>query len=227
MITYPMSPLRIVIFLLAITFTLLTLHLICLYAQFFLLKPSPLAWMFYFDKRMNIPFFFSMALLLTGAVSSYGIFTSPRESPARRRFWKTLSLLLASIGIDKLLHLHNKVRTATATLTGIYDPASPIYHIWTLPYVLFLVYISFRFKNSFGALPRRTKKRIILAFALIITGGLFLELAGVYYAWLHHGTSDFYHVLIKTTEELFQILGLVMIIFTMADHRRRLDVGAA
>lgn len=225
MITNPMSPARIITLLVSITFILLTIHLACVYVEFFLQAPYPFAWVFYFDKRMTIPFFFSMGLLVAGAALSYRIFLSPLESPSRSRFWNTLSLLLASIAFDKFFHLHNKVRTATATVTGIYDPASPLYHIWTLPYVLFLIYIVFRFRNSFGALPSLTKKRMSLAFALVVTGGLFLELAGVYYSWLHHWTSDFYHVLIKTTEELFQILGFVVIIFALADHRRQLKAG--
>lgn len=220
-----MPPTRIATVLLGITFTSLAIHLVCVYAQFFLQNPYPFAWMFYFDKRMNIPFFFSMGLLLAGAVLSYTVFVSPLESPSRRRFWSTLSLLLACIAVDKLLHLHNTVRTATANMTGIYDPASPLYHVWTLPYVLFLLYIVLKFKNSFGTLPMLTKTRMTLAFALVITGGLFLELAGVYYSWLHQWTSDFYHVLIKTTEEFFQILGFVMIIFTLADYRRHLETG--
>ena len=221
-----MNPARTAIVLLGITSILLIVHLLCVRAEFFLQGPYPFAWMFYFDKRMNIPFFFSLGLLLGGAVLSYKIFLSPQETPARRPFWNTLSLLLVCIAIDKFFHLHNKARTATAHLTGIYDPAVPLYHIWTLPYILFLILMVLRFRNSFGSLPALTRKRMTLAFVLVIAGGLFLELAGVYYSWLHHWTSDFYHVLIKTTEELFQILGFVMIIDALADYRRRQKVGA-
>lgn len=221
-----MSPKRIATVLLGITFILLTIHLVCVYAQFFHQDTYPFAWMFYFDKRMNIPFFFSMGLLLAGAVLSYQVFISPLEDPSRRRFWNTLSILLGCVAIDKFFHLHNKARTATAHITGIYDPSSPLYHIWTLPYVLFLLFILLRLRNSFGTLPAYTKRRMILAFALVAAGGLFLELAGVYYSRLHNGTSDFRHILIKTMEELLQILGFLTVIFTLADHRRQLEAGA-
>jgi hypothetical protein len=223
MLRYLFHPRRIVISLLIITFILLCIHLLCVYASFILDSPYSFSWKFYFDKRMNIPFFFSVGLLLLSAYFTYKISVSPFEIPSRLEFWKTLCILIGFIALDKFFHLHNKARTITSAITSTNDATSPFYYLWTIPYLAFIGYIGVRLKRSFVPLPEPIKKQLITACALFATGAIVLEVAGIYYAHLHSGESDLYHVLIKTSEDLLQILGTVMLIYSLIRHFRRLE----
>lgn len=222
-----LHPRRLANCLLVITFLLVSIHLLCVYTSFMLERPCSFAWKFYFDKRMNIPFFFSVGLLLLCVYFIVKLSVSPLEIASRKEWWKALTILTAFFTIDKLFHLHNKARTTTSNIIDVYDPTAPLYYVWTIPYIAFIAYLFLRLRRSFTHLPDPTKKQLTLAGVLLIIGGIVLELTGVYYAHLRHGKSDVYHVLIKTAEELFQMLGLVTIIYAVTSYYQKLRRGDA
>jgi hypothetical protein len=223
MLRYLFHPRRIAIPLLIITLILLCIHLLCVYASFILDSPYSFSWKFYFDKRMNIPFFFSIGLLLSSTYFSYKLSVSEFEIPSRLEFWKTLCILIGFIALDKFFHLHNKARTITSAITSTYDAALPFYYLWTIPYLALIGYIAMRLKRSSLHLPWPLKRQLAIACALFVTGAIVLEVSGIYYVYLRSGESDLYHVLIKTSEELLQILGTVMLIYSLIRHFRRLE----
>ena len=211
------SPRLIVRSLLLVAFALLLANLICLYALVILKDPFNFGWRFQFDKRMNFPYFFSFGLLFFSIYMCYKILLAPTAAPGKP-FWKILGFLIAFIAIDKFFHLHNTIRTFTSNTLEIYVPSSPLHFVWAVPFVIVISFLVWRLARQFGFLPSFTRKKLLLAGSLFTFGLIFLELAGVFYSHIHHGKADVYLMLIKTTEEFFQMLGLVMLIDALVNY---------
>jgi hypothetical protein len=126
------------------------------------------------------------------------------------------------ITVDKLFHLHNKIRTIAAKTSGIYEPTSPLYYLWTVPYLVVIGYIGLNVKNYVIDLPGVIKKQLIFAAGLFVSGAIFLELTGLYYSYSLNWRTDVNLILIRTAEELLQMLGLIMLIYTLTNHREKL-----
>ena len=121
-------------------------------------------------------------------------------------------ILTGLIALSKLLHLHNKIRTFTSGITGAYDPSTVMYYVWALPYLFIVGYIFIKLGASVNSVAREIRKPLSVAAMLFFTGAIALELAGLAYARTHEGSPDIYHSLIKTLEELLQLLGSIALI---------------
>jgi hypothetical protein len=202
---------------------LLVANLVCLYALLVLKDPFTFGWRFLFDKRMNFPYFFSFGLLFFSIYMCYKISHAPREVPGNS-FWKILGILIAFIAVDKFFHLHNTVRTFTSNTLEIYVPSSPLHFIWAVPFLIVIGYLVWRLARQIVYLPGFTRKKLFLAGSLFTFGLIFLELTGVFYGYMHQGKTDVYLILIKTAEEFFQIMGLVMLIDALVSYYGYLSV---
>jgi hypothetical protein len=195
-----------------------------MYALVVMKDPFNFGWRFQFDKRMNFPYFFSFGLLFFSIYMCYKIALAPREVPGKP-FWKILGFLIGFIAIDKFFHLHNRVRTFTSNTLEIYVPSSPLHFIWAIPFVGVIGFLVWRLARQFVYLPEFTRKKLLLAASLFTFGLIFLELTGVFYNYIHEGKADVYLMLIKTAEEFFQMMGLVMLIDALVNYHLYLEVG--
>jgi hypothetical protein len=202
---------------LLVAIVLLLANLICLYALVVAQHPFNFGWRFQFDKRMNFPYFFSFGLLFFSIYMCYKIVLAP-PAAAGKPFWKILGFLIAFISIDKFFHLHNRVRTFTSNTLEIYVPSSPLHFVWAVPFLVVIGFLVWRLARQFVFLPASTRKKLVLAGSLFTFGLIFLELAGVFYSHVHHGKADVYLMLIKTAEEFFQMMGLVMLIDALVSY---------
>ncbi|MTI21386.1 hypothetical protein E1176_10175 [Fulvivirga sp. RKSG066] len=75
--------------------------------------------------------------------------------------------------------------------------------------MLLFIYIQFVFK-----LPKKTKKRIIIAAILFIGGAMGLEMLGGNHAY-NHGREGLTYAVLYTLEESLEMLGVIVLIYAL------------
>src|SRR3954469_23127976 len=93
-----------------ITFILLVANLAAIYSSEILHHHHSLAWRFYFDKRLNFPFFFSLALLFINLYFIFKIAQARSNGPSQSTFWKILGVVFILFTLDEAFDVHYKLK---------------------------------------------------------------------------------------------------------------------
>jgi hypothetical protein len=170
---------------------------------------------FYMDSEMNLPAFYSTALMLSIALLMGVIaWTAARSGRPYRAHWTVLGLIFAFLAFDETFSLHERL---TGPMQDRIYAVGVLYWPWFLPIlpvlaVLFLAYL--RFLNH---LPRRTFWLLMASAGLFLGAAIVLEAVGAAYAD-EHGLGNFPYTIISTGEELTELSGLILLIYTLLDY---------
>jgi hypothetical protein len=221
MLLQPKSLARILI---VIVLFLFTANLVCIYAAFILEDPFTFGWRFYFDRGLNFPSLFSLLLLIIGIFSSAANISTAKENVQLKSanagtFWITLTVSLSLIVIDKIFFLHNLLRMKMLRKAN-FDSSSLLYFSWITPYIVIFLFLGLVLIKSFPALPRVVRKQLLKSGAVYIFGGVVLEFLGYYYRITAGKNSEFAVNMIRSVEELFQMIGLIFCIYSMRFYKQ-------
>jgi hypothetical protein len=208
-----------------ITAVLLAVHLSGIYFALILKSPYEAAWRFYFDKRLNFPFFFSVALLFLTLYFIYGIVQQVQKDASQVVFWKVLGLVFILFAIDESIDLHNKFKKVTYGTIASYDQTSLSHYVWVIPYVLVFGILMILILRNATHIPPYLKRDLAIAAILFLFGAVCMEFYGTYY-YAFNQKTDLHLLLIKTVEELFQMIGLIVFIHVLATHYYHLKDNA-
>lgn len=218
-----LSPKGLTTCLFIITLILLIANVILGYVRISHDRSYSLGSLFYFDMRFNIPFYFSIALLLLNLYFIYKIVKAKSLAPAQLLFWKTLGIVFIVFTIDEALYLHFFLKMSTFGTIASYDQKAPSHYLWVVPYVLVFGFLMLKLKQYAHAIPYYLGKRILLASILFLFGAVFMEFLGTYYSVMHK-EADLWLMLIKTGEGLFQMIGSVVFIYIFSVYYRSLII---
>jgi hypothetical protein len=173
-----------------------------------------LAYAFSLGAEHNIPTIYATlailfcALLLAMIGLSYRL---PERVP--RAYWLGLSMIFVFLALDESLQVHEKL---IDPMRNYVDASGALHYPWVIPYsigvlVVFVVYVPFLLR-----LPQRTSLLFVLAGSVYVTGAVGFEmLSGVFYV---QGVSlNPYYVVAQTLEELFEMTGIGIFIYGLAN----------
>jgi hypothetical protein len=188
---------------------LLATNLFAIYCEMILHRQFSFAWLFYFDRRLNLPFFFSLLLLLINLFLLYKILGRKMLSRSQFVFWITLLLIFFIFTLDEAFYIHQHFKMSTFGTIASYDQKSWTHYLWVIPYfVVFGFLIGVLLKYS-ADIANELKKKLVIAAFVFLFGAVVLEFVGTYYAVIRPG-MNIYILLIKTAEGVLQLVGSVM-----------------
>lgn len=175
----------------------------------FLILLSP----FNLNEERNIPTLYSTTLLLLAAVLLMRIAVL-KQRDRYHHHWMGLSILFFYLSVDEATSIHEEMEQARDFLslgTGnfLYKDA------WVVIGIVFVAMIGLLYSRFIWALPKPTRIQFLLAAAIYILGALGMEIVGGYWRF-SHGSAVIYDVVLITLEELLEMLGIVLFIYTLS-----------
>jgi hypothetical protein len=173
-----------------------------------------LARVFSLDSEMNVPTFYSSLALLFCATLLIIISVSHKRSGKPSLAWLFLAIIFTFLSIDEISTLHEKLIDLSREA---FNASGVFYYAWVIPYgaalVVFLV-VYFRFLLS---LPKKIMILFIVSGSIFVLGALGMELVGGLHTELH-GTNNWTYSLMTTFEELLEMVGIVIFIYTLLTY---------
>lgn len=170
----------------------------------------------------NLPNWYqSSSLLLSSFLLAIITLIRKADESVDVRYWGFLSLTFVYLSIDELVSIHEQ---ATMPLRQAFDLQGALYLSWVIPAAaLAAVFLSLYIKFLWR-LPGHTRWLLIAAGGIYLCGALGVEMIGASFLELHEaqimdpaatGTIVFQYSLITAAEELFEMSGIVIFIYTL------------
>ena len=213
-IEFAIDPRRVLRVLLLVTAVLVVLstagQATVYYLPDFPLRDS-IANLLYVDKEQNLPTLYSSLMFLVAALLS-GVIADilRRADRAYVRHWAVLSLLFVLMAVDEFASLHERSIGPLRELLSI--EGGPFFFAWVVPGAALVAVIGIAFLRFLMHLPRPTRRRLLAAGILFLSGAIGLELVGGSYSAVH-GQLNMSYVLIATVEETLEMVGAAVLLY--------------
>ncbi|HEY0741683.1 MAG TPA: hypothetical protein VGD40_09475 [Chryseosolibacter sp.] len=164
---------------------------------------------FYFDRRLNVPFFFSLLLSIANLGLLFLIVGYRSLARSENIFWVALCTAFFLFTLDEAFYIHQHFKMSTFGRIASYDRASWSHYLWVIPYIALFGSLMFIMIRHASALEKTIRYELTLAATVFLTGAVGMEAIGTYYAVLHP-KGDIYLLLVKSLEGTLQMSGAVM-----------------
>lgn len=174
------------------------------------------------NREASIPAWYSSALLLAAAglmALTAAVKRACGEPFARH--WLGLAGIFVYLSIDEAAALHENL---TEPLQTALDTSGYLTFAWVIVGAIFVGVVGLVYLRFLLALPRRTRFGMIAAGVLYVGGALFIEAISANQWYQDDGTSLLYSA-IGTVEELCEMLGVVVLIYTLLTHWQQMQVS--
>lgn len=192
---------------------LLVVNLFVSYQEVVQHRHYSFAWRFYFDRRLNFPFFFSLLLQLVNLCLLVRIIRKGHFPQTQSMFWRTLFVAFLLFAIDETFYIHQHFKMSTFGTIASYDRSSWTHYLWVIPYFIVFGSLLLILVVKSETLPVRLKQRVLAAGFVFLFGAVGMEFLGTFYAVLKP-EGDIYLLLIKSAEGTLQMIGSVLFIET-------------
>jgi len=170
------------------------------------------------DGEGNIPAWYSAVLLLLCTLLLATITLGQRsETDGRFAGWLLLTLIFLFLSMDEIAQLHE---LAITPLRSRFETSGFLYYAWIIPAGIAVVVLTLGYLRFLGRLPTRTRQLFLLAGAVYIGGALGVEAISGKQASLHGEHNLTYHAII-TLEELLEMAGIILFIYSLLDYLGR------
>lgn len=171
--------------------------------------------LFNLTGEANIPAWYAASTLLSCAVLLATIAIAKRMNNDRYVYhWGVLSLIFLYLSIDEAAMLHEMT---IKPLRSLLNTSGLFYYAWIIPGTIAVFGFVLAYLRFLAHLPKRTRLLFIAAGAIYVAGAIGLEsVSGLYIN--SDGTWGATYELIITFEELFEMLGIVLFIYTLLDY---------
>lgn len=167
------------------------------------------------DGEANIPTWYSASLLLLCAFLLAIIAWAHRQRDTVYDVrWLILAVVFVLLSLDETAQLHE---LAIVPLRDRFHPTGFLYYAWIVPAGICAAAFALAYVSFLARLPRRTARLICLSGALYVGGAIGMEALSGELASLHGEHNLGYHAII-TVEELLEMVGLVVFIYTLLDY---------
>lgn len=210
-------------FLFTVVLTLAAFHGLVLYFIFVMNRDYVMGFvpLFHLDLEGNIPTYFTTLLLI---FISYLLFCiSRREAASGSKFsrhWNFLSFLFLLLSVDEYAVIHEKT---ILPLREGFNLDGFFFFSWVVLGIAGTALIGIFYLPMILRLPARLRNGLILAGFVYLGAVLGLELIGGNYASLY-GTETFPYQLLVASEELLEMIGLILMINALLEHHHSSQV---
>jgi hypothetical protein len=160
-------------------------------------------------REANLPSWFSGSLFLICAAMAGMIWgVARRRAEPNATYWAGLALLLAAASVDEIAMIHETVGYAIGDgRRGVYT--------YLLPGTLLVLCVGVMSVRFLAELPQSTKRGLIWAAATFLLGAVALELVEAVFVPAEDSLGS---ALLGTAQDSFELLGLVILLNTLARH---------
>ncbi len=169
--------------------------------------------LFDFDYENNFPTFYAtITLFLSSLLLGLIAFCTKKHYQKNYLFWLGLSFCFLFLAIDESVQIHERIG---AVLSRRFNFSGVLYYAWIIPYciVLFVLASLYYFK-FLRYLPKKIMWLLLFSGLLFILGAVGFEMLGAKEASSLH-TSEFRISIFYTLEELLEMLGIALFIYTL------------
>lgn len=218
-----LSPKRVVQFLLIVVLCLLLLSILGQFSLYYLadfpLRDSFIL-LFNVDSEYNVPTFYSSsALLVCSILMAIIAYTKKIARERYVNYWGGLSIIFLYLCLDEFNGIHEKL---IEPLQEKFDTTGFLYFAWVIPGAIFGFVCLLTFLRFLRALPAKTRRLILIAGSVYVSGALGMELVGGHYAYFNlpyfHFYKDITYAIITTIEETLEMLGIIIFIYALLDY---------
>ena len=168
-------------------------------------------YLFDFDEEVNIPTFYSAIAILCSSIILLSIATMEKMSNSNYLYWLVLSIIFFFLSIDEIASIHERFGDLIKRhfdLTGVF------FFAWVVPYGIAVVIFCILSLKFLIDLPRNFRYLFILSGATFVLGAIGLEMLGARHTELQ-GRDNITYWIITTCEELLEMLGISLFIYTL------------
>lgn len=182
--------------------------------------PARVLDVFSVNREESIPTWYAtINLFLAAALLAWIAVVKRIQREPFARYWAGLAAIFLYLSIDEGAAIHE---STSGPLQRAFDSTGFLEFGWLIlgvPLVLLFAALYFRFWLK---LPRDTRLLFLAAAALYVGGGVVIESVSANQYALDGGSSLAY-LTIATFEELFEMLGVVVLIYALLDYSARRD----
>lgn len=172
------------------------------------------------EERNNLPTWYQSSSLLVCSLILF-VIGHVRHAIKDRdaKFWWFLSFLFLFLSLDEAVSIHEQM---TLPLRNAFNLEGIFFLSWVIPAVFALAILGAVYAGFLTRLPSRTRNLMIAAGALFVIGAVGIEMIGANYMFMLNDPPDidrdFGYALITTTEEFFEMSGIVLFIYGLLSY---------
>lgn len=211
------SPLRVALFLTALTVLLLIAHLAAEAVRTTVGQdlPDRATGIWNLDEENNIPTWFASMLLALAGFSL--IFVGLMKYQARdRHFWQwfAIALIPLFLSLDDMAQLHEAL---SRPLSDEYGLGGPLYWAWVVAALPLVLVLTVLFLPFLRRLPARTALLLLAGAGMTFSGGVVLEM---FEGWMvdAHGQGGAVLFSMVTIQEVTEMIGSIIALYAVIDY---------
>jgi hypothetical protein len=171
------------------------------------------------DGEINVPTWFSSTLLfLAGLLLLYIAAASRRERDRWARHWFVLGWIFLLLSADETSGLHGLL---SGPLRGAFQLSGAFYHAWVLPVGAGVAVLGVAYLRFLRSLPASTRRLMIVSGIVYVVGAIGFELPEGMYRTAFGANVTVVYGFLTVFEETFEMIGIVLFIYTLMDFVER------
>jgi len=180
--------------------------------------------MFNLDAEHNLPTLFGGLLFLVSAMLCAILWSAGRAEGRAERAWLMLAYVFGFLGVDEFSVWHERL---DALLRSALDPSGVLTFAWVIPYGFLTIVLALAMIPHLRRLEPTTRNYLILAGAIYVAGAIGFEMLGGYVYEGESTTHTWRWVTLTTIEELLEMVGMSLFVYTLLRQIRRRYGGVA
>ena len=170
--------------------------------------------LFDFNTEKNIPTLYSSIALICASILLSFIAFARKKSNSSYIYWFGLSLIFLFLSIDEISLIHERL---IGPVREFFKTSGLLYYAWVIPYSIALVVFLIAYARFLLKLPKKIMVLFLVSGAIFVSGAIGFELLGGRQAELY-GTNNILYSFFYTCEELLEMLGIAIFIYTLLTY---------
>jgi len=169
------------------------------------------------NAESNLATWYASSSLLLCALLFTIIWLSKRRRETEFYWhWFGLAAIALTFSADEIACLHEKLNAPLRSLLGV---GGFFTFAWVIPGLAFLLFVALSYRRFYASLPSSTRRKFGLSIAVFFIGSLGFEMLGGKWSELY-GRSNFGYGVLTGGEELFEMVGVLLLIDCLALYIR-------
>ncbi len=177
--------------------------------------PGGVAQLFRLNAENNIPSFWNAMLFVVGGMLFIVVWRVYHSDAGKARPWPILGLVFGFLAYDELYGVHESL---SDPIENLLDLSGSLKVFWIFAYAGLVVVVALLFFPAWRSLGRRLRHLFAASAIVYLSGAVGFELLGE--AVYSGREGDMIFGLMYTIEESLEMLGLVLVIYTLLETIR-------